>query len=146
SLADSQTKKAHAKQKTTITRSINNIVATLISKMNTIIDSNVVLSEMKFSKINILKKFIQIDSSNNDFVISIFFEDYSFIIKKHDKKLVSIRRKISFLLSIEITNILFSEKKVVNEDFSKILFDKEDLSDQDIDFNALALVLENINN
>ncbi|CAG8580740.1 16977_t:CDS:1, partial [Cetraspora pellucida] len=62
------------------------------------------------------------------------------------KKLVGLEERVSFLLPIEITDILFSDKEVVNEDFSEISSEEENLFDQDIDFNALALELKNINN
>ena len=89
---------------------------------------------------------MQIDSSDNDSVISTFSENYSFITKKHGKKPVGFGGRVSSSLPIEITDILFSDEEVVNEDFSEILSEKEDLSDQDIDFNVPALELENMNN
>jgi len=114
--------------------------------MNTIIDPNVVLSEMEFPEIDIFEKPMQIDSSDNDSVISTFSEDYSFITKKHVKKPVGLGGRVSSSLPIEIADILFLDEEVVNEDFSEISSEEEDLSDQDIDFNAPALELENMNN
>ncbi|CAG8725235.1 15929_t:CDS:2, partial [Cetraspora pellucida] len=97
--------------------------------------SMILLKPQQFPEIDILKELMQINSSDNDSVISIFFENYSFITKKYSKKLVGLGGRVSFLLPIEIADILFLYEEVVNKDFSEILSKEEDLSDQNIDFN-----------
>ncbi|CAG8626973.1 4337_t:CDS:2 [Ambispora leptoticha] len=98
---------------------------------------------MDFPEVDVSEEPMQIDSSDNDSVISTRSGNYSFIPKKQGKKPIGGGR-ISIALPIEIANILFSEEEV--EDFSEISSDKdEDLFDQEIDFNAPAIMFENIN-
>src|SRR5690349_9127481 len=112
-----------------ITKNINDIVKSSASKANTITDPNIIidLPEIDFSKFNISVDPILVDSSDNNFVISIYSENYSFITKKQGKKLIGSGRRISTALSIKIADILFSEEV---EDFSEISSDEDkDLSD-----------------
>ena len=90
---------------------------------------------------------MQIDSSDNDSVISTCSENYSFITKKQDKKSAVVGGRVSASLPMEIADILFSEEEVLSDGLGEISSDEvKELSDEDIDFSAPEMLFDNANN